>query len=353
MGDVHILNGLGDILNDENIKPGVDLKELERKMISGGLIQKTRDPLDKFNDELRETARKLGINFDEFSGKKRRDPSPPPPPPPPQEDSDEPSDDESASDDDDEPVTTSMSQAIAPDPPTPPPERQRFGAGYRPLESIQDSTLREKTLEQEKRSHINMVNRELGVQNIGFSFEKEKEEDIKLLMLDEISSLMTSLQEEDVDLSRIPLVDAKSSFEEVESVLKILRLKNDRSRYCSLAEELAIFGAYSLEDLFNGKNMWFGRYKPDLTGWHNQVNCKLRRMRHDTSQLMGSIIQDNNISPLFRILFELVPNMILYSRMRKQQYGQESIYNDPKFARPTESELSRMNDRIRDIGSRE
>lgn len=378
MGDIHILSGISEIVNVENIRPGVDLRELEQKMISGGLIQKTRDPQDKFNEELRNTAAKLGINFESFgttSGAAMPD------------DESSSSDESSSDDEEDEPAP--QPSYDAPRPATPPHDSGRdsagysrdsagysrdsatyvardsagygrdggtapfkFGTGYRSPSAppISDPSLREKTIEQERRSHINMVNQEMGVQSIGFSFEKEKREDIKLQMLDEISSLMTTLQEEDVDLSRIPQVDARSSYEDVESVLKILRHKNDRSRYCSLAEEFAIFGAYLLEDLFDGKKMWFGRYRPDLVGWHNQVNCKLRRMRHETSQLMGSIMQDNNIGDWTRILLELVPNAILYSRMRKQQYGQETIYNDPTFVRPTDSEMSRMNNRLRDIG---
>ena len=37
-GDVHIVTGMDAIVNPDNIKPGIDLKELERQMINGGLI---------------------------------------------------------------------------------------------------------------------------------------------------------------------------------------------------------------------------------------------------------------------------------------------------------------------------
>jgi hypothetical protein len=96
--------------------------------------------------------------------------------------------------------------------------------------------------------------------NLGFSFEKEKREDMKCAMLAEIDSLMGNLAEEDVDLTRIPRVDRNSSYEEVEIVLKMLRHKNDHTRYCSFAEEFLLFGAYALEELFDGKRTWFGRY---------------------------------------------------------------------------------------------
>src|SRR3546814_9514064 len=60
------------------------------------------------------------------------------------------------------------------------------------------------------------------------------------------------------------------------------------SRYCSFAEEFMLSGAHGLEYLFDGKNMWFGRWNPDLTGWHVHVNRKLRRMRTDTGKIVRS-----------------------------------------------------------------
>jgi hypothetical protein len=175
----------------------------------------------------------------------------------------------------------------------------------------------------------------------GVSFESEKREDAKCQMLEEIDSLIESLKADDVDLDRIPKVGKQDSYEEVETVLKILRHKNDRMRYCSFAEEFIIFGACSLEELFDGKNTYFGR-SPDLTDWSNQVNVKLRRMRHDTSQVMGQLMQDFNIGPGARILLELVPNMLLYSRGRKKQSaGPNLTFND--------HEMSAANERLRDL----
>jgi hypothetical protein len=106
------------------------------------------------------------------------------------------------------------------------------------------------------------------------------------------------------------------------------RHKNDRTRYCSFAEEFVLFGAVALEELFDGKRTWFGHYQPDLTDWHNQVNVKLRRMRHDTSTLVSGVMNDYNIGPGARILLELVPNMFLHSRNRKRQAGASSLFSD-------------------------
>jgi len=87
-----------------------------------------------------------------------------------------------------------------------------------------------------------------------------------------------------------------------------------------------------MEELFNGENVWLGRYSPDLTGWHSQVQVKLRRMRHDTSTLVSGIMSDYNIGPGLRILLELVPSMFMYSKMRKQQFGSKKLYSEESLS---------------------
>lgn len=377
--DPHIVTGMDAIVNPDNIKPGIDLKELERRMISGGLIQqKIKDPQDKFNDELKDAAQKLGISFGEFTTKNTSQsrssysvPAPARPQPSlPTLDSgysgggygsssggggssnnkdDEDEDEEGTNEDEEEDDEEEQPKSSPPAPSysssrtggsSPPPQsyssENRFSSEDRPRFG---GDLRTRTQEQERRAHIDSV---MGVAEgtSSFSFEKEKREDMKCAMLAEIDSLMSSLAEEDVDLTRIPKVDRNSSYEEVDSVLKMLRHKNDHTRYCSFAEEFLLFGAYALEELFDGKRTWFGRYQPDLTGWHNHVNVKLKRMRHDTGQLVSGVMQDYNIGPGARVLLELVPNMVLYSKMKKQQHNQPGLFSD--------EEMAQVNNRLRE-----
>ena len=174
-----------------------------------------------------------------------------------------------------------------------------------------------------------------------FSIEKEKEEDTKSQLLEQIDMLRITLEDEGIDLGRIPEVDNNSTLEKIQEVHKILRLKNDRNRYCSFAEEFIMFGAHALEEIFDGKRVWLRRYSPDLTGWHNTVNVKLRRMRYDTSNLVSGVMQEYNVDSGVRILLELVPSMFLHSKMRKQQFGSKTLYSDDEMS-------AALND-IRDI----
>jgi hypothetical protein len=367
-GEVHILKGFDAIVNPDNVRSGVDLKALERQMISGGIVTQTvreKDPSDKLNDALSIAAKKLGINFDDVGTSKRpaaqnaqttstervsspyRAPQTPQRTTPAQRDNgfgtpvhnnddgddqiNDHHEDNGDNEDDDSDHGDYRPEETPPD----------IFARSQPSGNVGGSLLT-KTLEQERRSHIDSV---VGYtqSNPDFSLEKEKREDLKCSMLAEIDSLLTSLSMEEVNLERIPTVNMKSTYEEVETTLKILRHKNDQTRCCTFAEEALMFAAYALEDLFDGKQVWFGRWSPDLTGYHNQMNVKLRRVRYDTGQIVGAIMEDYNIGPGFRIGLEIIPNMFLYSKMRKQQHAQPGLNTDDA------ADVERANTNLRNL----
>lgn len=178
-----------------------------------------------------------------------------------------------------------------------------------------------------------------GIEDQKFSVEKEKEEDDKAILLEQIDMLITNLKDEGIDVSRVPGVSNSSPIDDIENVHKILRLKNDRNRYCSFAEECILAGSHTLEWLFDGKKTYFGR-RPDLGGWSATVNIKLRRMRYDTSTFVSEVMQDYNLGHGTRIMFELLPSLFLYSKMKKSQYSDNLITSD---------EMNNAIDRIRDI----
>lgn len=203
-----------------------------------------------------------------------------------------------------------------------------FGAPM-PPRSEPNSSFFQMTEEHKRQTHVNNVLRDLdqagGVS--GFSVENERREDTKGFLLEDIDTLKGELVEDDVDISRIPNVDHSSSLEEVENVHKELKRKYDRRRYCSFANDFILAGVYGLEMLFDGERQW-GPYQPDLTDWHNTVKVKLRRMRYETSTIVSNIMQEYNIGPGTRIMLELIPSMILHSRMRSSQYDEESYTGD-------------------------
>jgi hypothetical protein len=339
--DVHVLRGLESILNPENIKPGIDLKQLEQSMISNGLIQQTsKDTVSSFNDELQSVLKPLGLSMNENSNvrdtreSKRKEEEHPSSIMNSYDDQDDKRDDKREDDSHNDRAISYSDNHDDEEDEDKPLFSKAPSLGFN-NDMKQVDNLADRTAEQKRREHIESIvsNKE------DFSLETEKKEDLKAAMLNDIDSLIGILVGMEIDLTRIPKVDNASSYEEISSVLRMLRRKNDHASYCSLADEVFLFGAHLLEELFDGKRTWFERYQPDLTGWHNNVNVKLHRMRYDTSQLVSTIMQEYNIGPGTRILLELIPNMVLYSKMRKDQHDQPSLYND--------DEITKASDRIR------
>lgn len=180
-----------------------------------------------------------------------------------------------------------------------------------------DKQLNYMTIEEEKQSHINNVLHGMNSEEMNFSIEKEQDEEDRNKLIEQIDMLRETLIGESIDISNIPEVSRSMPTSEILNIYKILTRKNDRSRYCSLAEEVILTGAYGMEYLFDGEKDWFGR-TPDLVGWSNTVKVKLRRMRYETSTFVQEIMQDYSISPGLRLCIELIPSMFLYSRKKKQ-----------------------------------
>ncbi len=349
----------------------MNLDELENQLINGGLIEKPSDPQDKFHEQLQAMAQQFGISFGDkkTAGGSRAGSAPSAPSAP------------STPYSRDIPGVTSAyagtpsvdmsAYAGAPSRSATPNSGGPSGSASTPYANAQSrqyasdqqydndddddadtddeitpftrvgSDLDSKTREQERRQHINSVMRDISTNSESFNFEREKREDEKCMMLEEIDSLIYSLQDAEVDLSRIPKVDTGSSYEEIDMVRKMLRHKNDRVRYCNLAEEFLLWGAYGMEELFDGKRVWFGKYKPCLTGWNKQVQCKLRRMRMDTSQLVSDVMHDYNIGPGLRVLLELVPNMFIYSNDKRRDSESAALY--------TEDDITAAKERLRNM----
>jgi hypothetical protein len=151
------------------------------------------------------------------------------------------------------------------------------------------------------------------------NIEREKEEDMKAILIGDIEELKEELASDGVDLSRIPEVNQDSPIKLVKNVHKSLRVKYDRKRCNTLGSEIILAGAQGLGYVFDGKRK-FGPFSPNLDGWSNTVRPKLRKMRYETSSIVAGIMQEYNIGPGPRILLELVPSAFLYSNMRKEQH---------------------------------
>jgi hypothetical protein len=192
----------------------------------------------------------------------------------------------------------------------------------------------EMTEEQQRRAHINSVVADMRKETrTTFGVEKERIQDEKATKLEQIAQLKLVLEEEGYKCDKVGSPTLESSMEEIDGVLAVLRLRNDRNRYSSLAEEIFVGGAEMLETVCDGtRAMPIIGWKPDYTGYSQTVAVKLHRMRFETAQVVGTIIEKFRIGSAARIVLELLPSIFLYPRQQKRQRGTPGLYDDPKIA---------------------
>jgi hypothetical protein len=294
MSDANLLNGISAIVDPQQIRAGVNMNNVVTQLISDKYV-KVDPPQEKsFEDEVAECLKSMGLSEDKGGA-----PAPIPLLP-----------------------TVNIEDESATEPPprvypkTPHPDRPIFS-------ERRDDSIRGRTIEQRDRSVVTSL---IGDSDI-FSLEQEKSEDLKSIMLVEIDSLVESLSDAGISTKRIPEVGQQSSYADVEKVLKMLRCKNDHARCCTLASEFLLFGAYTMEELFDGKRDWWG-HKPNLTGWHGNVQMRLHRVQPETGQIVSKIMENYEISPFMRIMIELIPNAFIYAKKMREQHGQPGLFND-------------------------
>ena len=337
MGDNNLddpknIAGLSNLLKDDDIESNMDLAELEKEIANGAHITKAEEL--NVADAYRKEMDKLSRNFD--IGISNQEPN------------------SSESYSNDISITPKNSNNCN-NSPVPSPKHSNTIPSYNSYNSPRqsqineyeskkysnssvnwdsydshDNQLKNMTIEERRQDKINNVLHDIDDKELEFNVEKEKEEDDKASLIEQIDMLKITLEDDGVDVSGIPDIDKGSSIKDIQNVYKILRLKNDRNRYCSFAEEMILSGAYGMEYLFDGKREWFGGRKPDLTDWSSTVKIKLRRMRYETSTLVQEVMQEYNLSPSVRLALELIPSMFLYSRNRRLSQN-DNLVSDSQY----------------------
>ena len=159
-----------------------------------------------------------------------------------------------------------------------------------------------------------------------FNIDDENREDMKLTLLEKIDNLIEELEDDGINLDKIPKVDYTSNLEKIEYVAKLLMLKSNRNRYSGLGEEFILAIAGGLEILCDGKREFLG-VRPNLVGYSDTVKVKLRRVKNDTSQIVSNVVEKYEMSPIMTLLVELIPGLFLHSRRRSNQVY-DNLYTD-------------------------
>jgi hypothetical protein len=297
--------GLSNLLSNDDIESTMDLSELEREIAIGAEI----DAGEEINiaDEYKKEMNRISLNFNITQ------PDTEPEPEPIEFNISPPQSTRTIESNNDSFISRNAYNS-----PTNADSDDKHGFNSSSWDSFtpRDNQLRNMTQEEQKQNKIHQVLHDIDENEMEFNIEKEKEEDDKASLLEQIDMLKITLEDDGIDVSGVPTINKQSTMKEVQDIYKILRLKNDRNRYCSFAEELILAGSHGIEYMFDGKKDWLGR-KPDLTGWSDTVKVKLRRMRYETSTFVQEVMQEYNMSAGTRLALELLPSMFLYSRSRR------------------------------------
>lgn len=156
----------------------------------------------------------------------------------------------------------------------------------------------------------------------------------KMAKISEITALRSLLIEEGHECSEVTVPTMENSMSEIDYVLQILHLKNERNRFSTLAEELIVGAAEVLETVLDGQTpIPLLGWKPDYTGYHAVVATKLHRARFETSSIVGDAVRSWNMGPGTRLLMELLPGILLYPRQQRRERGySQGLLADPALA---------------------
>lgn len=298
------LSGLTTLLNPELVNKDINLQKEEQRILNGDETVTVVSNNDKDLDEILKLSKELNINLDGLPKTNPLDAL-----------------SNTASSVSRKSTVVKAAVAAPVLMPNKQVEEETIPATSAP--SIQKKSMEFITEEHKKKNTVNSVLETMrggtGGQNV-YSTQAEQAKDLRDGKLEQIYELRDALAEEGVDVSNIPIPSASSPVEEIDSILHLLTRKNNRYKYSSMAEEFLSGGAELIETFFDGtRTIPVLNIAPDYTGYSNNVNAKLHRLRFETSQIVGNAIERHNVSPLSRVLMELVPGFVLYPRIRYKQ----------------------------------
>jgi hypothetical protein len=150
-------------------------------------------------------------------------------------------------------------------------------------------------------------------QPIAASTDRIKQMELKSVKIEKIQQLYGILTDAGIDCSKLVIPTADSSMQEIDLTLSSLQLKNDRNRYSTMAEEVLLTAAASVERLLDGtREIPLLGIRPDYTNYSATLNVKLHSLRYHTAQAVGEMIERHNFGHKTRIMMELLPGFFLY-----------------------------------------
>lgn len=149
----------------------------------------------------------------------------------------------------------------------------------------------------------------------GLSYHQVRERKQKALT--KIKQLMGSLDSEGINYSSIGRIpDESADLKDIESVMHHLMMINDNSKCNSIFNEILLNGAQALEFVFDGNTAIPGTsWKPNYTGYSSTLNVKLSQLQYETSEVVGTFIEQNNLGAFTKLALTLLPSLVFYPKL--------------------------------------
>ena len=325
--------GLNNIINKDKINSSIHLKDKEIDMLSDLSfntiqcedVQKNNNLYDK---DIKDIANEIGIDLDNLNDDNEDTPNNP--------FNDLSLDNNSVAnfnfkkDDDNISLRSYKSSKTV----TIPSFKKEIGFGFGSNEKSNlinippSPTLSSKSMPQNKKFNdfnkvINKINPKTNNENNNSksyinTFYEEEVKNKKAMLIEQIQLLKLLLEEDGENVDKIPDVSEYDDIKKLEHIHRILKIKKDRAQFSTMGEEILLFFVHLLENVFDGKTTYFGKYAPDLRGFHCNVQQRLRRNRFETSTIVSNIVENYQISPQSKLLLELIPSLFLYSFTKSQ-----------------------------------
>ena len=198
------------------------------------------------------------------------------------------------------------------------------------------------TNEQLKQNKIDDVMKDYHIADDTFDdfdeeMRREHEYDDKITLLEQIEMLKNNMEADGVNIKNIPEVDENSDTSKIKNIYRRLLKKSDIHKGKMITNEVLLTGASFLENIFDGEKEYFGA-RPDLSGWSKTFELKLHRLGFETSSVVQGVVKNKKISPITRILLEIIPSMFLYSAQKNNERKEKKRNIDSEY----ENAISRI-----------
>lgn len=172
----------------------------------------------------------------------------------------------------------------------------------------------ELSISKEQRANI-QINRLMSSMDIDETEVIEELEDEKFDLIERYIWLKDGIASSGGNIKDLPDVSEDDSMDKIRRLFKRATHRNNLINHSDAGGNMILMSAQGLGNIFNGKRQLFGM-RPDLRGWVETVRPKLPRIRTETTNMVSSAVDYMGIAGFQKVLFELVPSMIVYANTK-------------------------------------